>query len=151
MAVFHYKMQNILNLKEKLEDQQKMEYGRANAALNEEQEKLDRLLTRKRQYVEDLKEAESGALDIRNITFLRSSVSAMGDLINDQLKNVAKARRRVEIEREKLDQAMKERKIHEKLREKAFDRFKAEMLYKENKETDELVAYTYNSGSNSLE
>ena len=33
MAAFKYRMQNILDIKEKLEDQQKMEYAKANAAL----------------------------------------------------------------------------------------------------------------------
>lgn len=39
MAVFRYKMQNLLNLKARLEDQQKMAFGQALAALAEEQEK----------------------------------------------------------------------------------------------------------------
>lgn len=37
--------------------------------------------------------------------------------------------------------------MHEKLREKAFDEFKTELIYKEGKETDELVAYKYNNAN----
>ena len=42
MAKFVYKMQSLLNIKLKLEDQAKTAYGLARAALNEEEEKLIR-------------------------------------------------------------------------------------------------------------
>ena len=41
------------------------------------------------------------------------------------------------------DEAMVERKTHEKLKEKAFEEFKQELLHEESKEIDELVSYTY--------
>ncbi len=48
-------------------------------------------------------------------------------------------------------EAMKERKIQEKLREKAFDRFLKEIADEESKMVDELVAYKYNSNRNEEE
>ena len=44
-----------------------------------------------------------------------------------------------------MNEVMQERKIHEKLREKAFDEFKQELAVAETKEIDELVSYTYNN------
>ena len=46
--------------------------------------------------------------------------------------------------RESLNEVMKERKIYEKLREKAFEDFLMELNEEEKKEIDELVSYTYN-------
>ena len=43
MAKFIYRMQNILNLKLKLEEQQKMEFAAARKRLDEEEEKLELL------------------------------------------------------------------------------------------------------------
>jgi flagellar FliJ protein len=40
---------------------------------------------------------------------------------------------------------MQERKMHEKLKEKQFDEFLVELNASENKETDEVVSYQYNS------
>ena len=40
MAVFRYRMQNILNLKAKLEDQERMAFAQARAKLDEEQQKI---------------------------------------------------------------------------------------------------------------
>lgn len=47
MAKFVYRMQNILNIKEKIENQEKIAYGLANARLAEEQEKLQAILIRR--------------------------------------------------------------------------------------------------------
>ena len=42
---------------------------------------------------------------------------------------------------------MKERKIFEKLREKAWEKIQREELQKEQKEVDELVSYTYSNST----
>ena len=53
MAKFRYRMQSILNIKYQLETQAKMEVGRAQMRLNEEQEKLQTLFDRKEAYMEE--------------------------------------------------------------------------------------------------
>ena len=52
MARFRYSLQNILNIKEKMETQAKQEFGTAQAALNVETEHLERLKERRREYEE---------------------------------------------------------------------------------------------------
>lgn len=151
MPAFRYKMQNILDIKSKLETQQKMEYAKANAALLEEEQKLQELLLRRGDYEDKLKEEQSGVLHLTEIEFLRNAILSMDSYINEQIRRIALARDRVEIERAKLDEAMKERKTYEKLRERAFEEFKADILYREGKETDELIAYTYGTKDTSEE
>jgi len=41
----------------------------------------------------------------------------------------------------------KQRKIYEKLKEKAFENFKTELADQEKKEIDELVSFTYNDAN----
>ena len=53
MAKFKYRMQSILNVKMKLEVQAKQEFASAQAALNREEEKLNRLAARKKDYEEE--------------------------------------------------------------------------------------------------
>ena len=67
MAKFRYRMQNILDIKEKIESQEKIAYSQANAALSEEQDKLTNLMIRSAGYEHDLKEATSGELDFKEI------------------------------------------------------------------------------------
>ena len=47
MAKFVYRMQSILNIKEKMESQARNEFARARQHLNEEEEKLKGLTERK--------------------------------------------------------------------------------------------------------
>ena len=147
MAKFQYRMQNILNLKQKIETQEKIAFSLANARLLEEQEKLSALMLRKADYENQLKEMTSGTLSIRDIKICKESINAMKSRIRDQLIEISKAQREVEIARKRLDDVMKERKTHEKLREKAFEQFKQELLAEESKETDQLVSFTYHNKS----
>ncbi len=55
MARFRYRMQNILDVKEKMESQARNEFAIANAKLAEEEEKLARLEARKLSYEDELR------------------------------------------------------------------------------------------------
>lgn len=143
MAKFIYRMQNILEIKEKIESQEKIAYSIANGKLMEEQEKLQALLKRREDYELRLKELEIGPLDVQEIQACRRAITSMKTLIRDQMMAVHTAQRNVEMARRRLDEVMKERKTHENLKEKAFDVFKEELAAEEKKQTDELVSYTY--------
>jgi flagellar FliJ protein len=67
----------------------------------------------------------------------------MDDYIAFQQIQVSKAEAKLEEERQKLQEAVQERKIQEKLRENAFEVFIREENARESKEVDELVSYTY--------
>lgn len=143
MAKFRYRMQNILDIKEKIESQEKIAYGQANAQLLAEQDKLTNLMIRRAGYEKDLRIASQGDLDFSEIRTLKESIETMKVLVRDQMFNVHVAEKNVENARARLDEVMKERKTHENLKEKAFEDFKAELNAEENKITDELVSYTY--------
>ena len=145
MAKFFYKMQNILDIKIKLETQAKNEYAVANAELNEEEEKLSVLLDRRRGYEEKLAALYNDKLDLKDIGETADAVEIMKYHVRLQEENVKKARRKVEVAREKLQEAVQERKTHEKLKENAFEVFKLEVAAAESKEIDELVSYRHGS------
>lgn len=143
MAKFFYRMQNILNLKYKLEEQAKMEFAVARRRLTEEEEKLEALFCRKREYEEEGRRLREDTLAVLDILENRNAILQMDEFIELQKLEVAKAEEALEAERQKLQEVMQERKIHEKLREKAFEAFMKEENARESKEIDELVSYTY--------
>ena len=143
MAKFQYRMQNILDIKEKLEGQEKINFSIAMQHLNEEQEALQKLMIRRASYERDLKELSLGSLNIADINSCKKSIDSMKRLIRDQMMNVKKAQRDVDIARARLNSVMQERKMHENLKEKDFEEFKEELEAAESKITDELVSYTY--------
>ena len=145
MAKFKYKMQNILDMKQKLEMQAKNEYGIANAKYNEEQEKLQQLIIRRSGYEKKWKEMMEGEINLKEVSHARNSVNTMKTLVRRQMMEVHKAEIELERRRQELNQIMMERKTHEKLREKEFENFKKELAEQESKEIDQLISYTFNS------
>lgn len=147
MARFVFSMQNILNMKEKLEEQEKNQYAQANMRLQEaiaEQEALElRLENEKRKLQEDI----SDALDIKEIRRREDAVEIIRMYVRQQILVVKQREKEVEVARERLNEAMKERKTFEKLREHAFERFCIEENLREQKEVDELVSYRYGVNS----
>ncbi|MDE7435125.1 MAG: flagellar export protein FliJ [Lachnospiraceae bacterium] len=136
-------MQNILNIKLKLETQAKMAYSQANALLREEEEKLRQLFERRMFYERRSQELVEGKLDLMEIKDCRQAVETMKVLIRRQMMQVQLAERKVEAARAQLENVMKERKTQEILRDKAFEEFKQELEHEESKAVDELVSYTY--------
>lgn len=149
MAKFIFKMENLLSIKYKLEEQAKAEYGMELARLREEEQKLALLVAKKEEYQERLTDAVQDALDIREIKALENSVEHAKYNINVQKFVIQQQQQRVERAREKLDDAMKERKTYEKLKEKAFEEFKIEIEAQERKEVDELVSFRFGAAKES--
>lgn len=143
MAKFVYRMQNILDIKKKLEEQEKINYGLANAKLEEEKQKLRKLLLQRAGYERQMKELMTGTLHLDQVRNCRRAIDTMKSLVRTQMIEVHKAENDLEIARKKLKEVMIERKTHEKLREHAFEEFQQEIAYDENKMVDELVSYTY--------
>lgn len=143
MAKFRYRMQSILNIKYQLETQAKLEVGRAQMRLNEEQEKLQTLIDRKEAYLEEGRRMREEALHVNDLRDNRNAVLIMDELIAVQEFEVLKAEEAVEKARAKLTEIMQERKMHEKLKEKALLQFLEEEKAAEFKVVDELTSYTY--------
>lgn len=143
MSKFVYRMQNILNIKSKLEEQAKMDYGLARMRLNEEEEKMEVLQQRKAGYEETARSGLRDALHIREIRENKEAILRMDELIELQKLEIQKAQQKLEEERIKLQDAVQERKIQEKLRENAFEVFMQEEKANESRQIDELTSYLY--------
>ena len=138
-------MQNILNVKEKLETQAKNEFAIAAAKEREEEEKLNALKARRDGYEAALKELVASTLDVASIKEAEDALEVIKYHVRTQELNLAAARQELEVARQKLTVAMQDRKTHERLKEKQFEQFKAEEAAKESKEIDELVSYRHGS------
>lgn len=143
MAKFRYRMQSILDITNQMENQAKMELGQAQRRLLDEEERLQYLRDRKEVYLEEGRRARLNALSVQELKDNEYAVARMDEFIAIQIANVRKAEKEVEAARLRLQEIMKERKSHERLREKALEQFVAEENKKESKEVDELISYTY--------
>ena len=110
-------------------------------------EHLERLKERRKEYEEQSAGLLSGKLDLRAIEENKEALLKMDSIVATQAIRVEQARENVEAARERMAEAMKERKMHETLREKAFETFLQEENHAESKAIDELTSYTYGQKS----
>ena len=143
MAVFKYKLQNVLDIKFRMEDQARAYFASAQAKLNEEEAKKEALIARRVEYEEAGKRMREDVLNVLDMRDNNRAIENIKEQIKTQQKAIDQAAKVVEQARIKLTDAMQERKIHEKLKENSFEEFKREINAAESKEVDELVSYTY--------
>lgn len=143
MSKFIYRMQNILELKEKLETQARMAYASQRIALSREEEKRDALVAEKERIEQSIREMTGGQLYVGDLKHASEGITTMKYLIADQEKAVLREQRILDEKRSELEEVMKERKAQEKLREKAFEQFMKDENAAESKVVDELTSYTY--------
>ena len=106
MAKFVFKMESILSIKYKLEDQAKAEYGLEIAKLHEEEEKLEKLKKKKLAYQTELTEAVQNHLIIFQIKKLENSIENVKYNMNLQRIVIKQQQLKVDEAREKLDEAV---------------------------------------------
>ena len=151
MAKFVYRMENILNIKYKLEEQAKQVYMAVRVRLNEEEEKLNALQNRKQEYFAQYRDLLKERLDVLQIETCKEAILLMDEYIAAQEQVVARVEEELEQAIAKMKEAIKERKIHEKLKEKQFEIFLQELNQEEMKEIDQLISYQYNHSSDQEE
>lgn len=144
VAKFFYRMQNILDIKYKLETQAKTAYAAASEVLRQEELKLQHLYDDINTYEERIRELNNHVLDIQELKRCNEAIEIKKIQIEKQKNEVIKAQRNLELARIKLSEMMIDRKTHEKLKERAFEDFKKELEESEKKEVDELVSFKFN-------
>lgn len=144
MAKFIYKMQNILDIKNKLETQEKTAFAIAVHKLRTEEERLSRIEKDIFEYEELIRQQNDGLLNLQEWRRCNEALEYKKNEKKNQIQQIKLAQKNVDIARGRLNKIMVERKTQEVLKEKAFDEFVHEMNENEKKEVDELVSFTYN-------
>lgn len=147
MAKFVYRMQNILNIKVKMEVLEKQALALALAKEQEEEGKLEQLKVRKQNYQLEARRLLNETLSILEIQENNIAIYTIDKWIEQQKDMVLEAKKQVEVAREKLKLAVQEKKVYEKLREKAYANFTLEQMRTEHMETDEITSYRYCNNS----
>lgn len=143
MAKFVFRLQSVLNIKSRLEEQQRLNFASARKRLDEEEEKLNKLYSRRDFYEEEGKKLREKTLVVTEILENEEAIVRIKEYISDQTLRVKEAEDNLELERRKLVEAMKEKKTYEKLRENAFDEFLKESSHTEAVENDEHNSFVY--------
>lgn len=144
MAGFKFKLDGLLNVKEKIEEQKKIELGKAIANLSYEQEKLNEIKNRRTQVIEAQRDSVKNIVNVSNYMQINNFIKQLDKQEQYQLVKIKQAEIIVDERKKELMEAMKERKSLEKLKENEQVAYNKEVLMKEQKIVDEIVSYKYN-------
>lgn len=136
-------MENLLQVKLKLEDQAKIAYGNARLGLTKEEQKLSQMEQQKLSYEDQMRKLGLEKLDLIKIRQCAEAIDVMKIKIKQQKNVVIDAERKLETARVRLHTAMVERKTQEKLKEKAWAEYLLDFEAEERKEIDELNSFIY--------
>ena len=146
MHKFRFKLEGVLSVKMRLEEQAKAAFASAMQTLNACEQKRDEAAARVRSYEAKLEELVNGVLNITEITVCKDAIRIVREDLTEKENAVKRAQNRVEMCRKNLSNAIMERKTIEKLKEKEFEEYIKEYNDEERKQIDELVSYRHNAG-----
>ncbi len=141
MAVFRFRMQSILDMKAKLEEQAKIEFAQAQQKLSEEQELLEQIIRRKEEYIAYGIELRNQSINVREILDTENAVDYMEEREKEQRLAVNVAQKAVDAAMKRMMDARMQTRTYEKLKEHAFEEFVQEINKEESKEIDQLNSY----------
>lgn len=138
---FKFQFQSILDLKVRLEDAKKNEYGRVIALLNEEKEILNSYKKEMLDLQDNIKNKISAGFTVTEIITMNQYIVIIDNKIQRQNKKIEELKVLVEKKRLELVQAAKEKKMFETLKEKKLEEYREAMNRREQQDIDELITF----------
>ena len=136
---FRYSFQKIVDLKTNEKTQAEWILSDAIVKLKQEESKLHELEHAKAEMQEELHAAAGQRTTVSNLLLLQSFVEQIDQRIQAQHKDLQSAQSDVQIKQNDLTGKMLEEKVWTKAKERAFQRFSAQMLKKEQDNLDEMA------------
>lgn len=145
MAGFKFRMEGFLGIKEKIEEQKKLEYGKALKKLDDEKVALQILFDKKQDIIFSMRGSINSGIRSGELKRYNEYIDYIKNRITEQKEAVKKAEIFAENKRIELVESMKERKMLEVLKDNDKIEYNKEQLLKEQKIVDEIVSYQYNN------
>jgi flagellar FliJ protein len=139
MAKFVFKLEGVLRQRKHVEQEKMRALATALKHQSDCELELQKLNDTVQQTNDDVRRNHlTGVLDMDFLTAHRRFMNAMQRQSIGMQQKIAQAKQRVNEARAVLAEAAKQRKVMEKLREKHYDRWRAELAAKEFRELDEI-------------
>lgn len=143
MAGYTFKLEKLLNYKEKIEDIKKVDFAESSQKLNIEEERL-LYFNKYKESLLNKKKAKSTA-SVGQYKLYSTYINDLSQKIENQKKAVEDAKEEFNRAKEELLVAMKERKSFEKLKEIHYEEYLMDMKKREEKLIDGIVTYKTNT------
>ncbi|NLK20759.1 MAG: flagellar export protein FliJ [Epulopiscium sp.] len=141
MGRFQFRLDNILNIREKLEDKKKQEYGEASTSFQNEKEIKHQLINKTDNIFCGMRDMLENKITPREVLYYNQYIGFLKERIIEQNKKVEDAARHMENKRCELLEVVKQRKMLESLKEKQKAAFLEEVNKSEQKIIDEIISF----------
>ena len=143
MAGFKFNLETVFKLKIQMEKSAKNELGKALTFLEKEKERLIELENKLKETIL-VRNSSARKTTIRNLRDYSGYIESVKKKIEDQKKMVNHAQKNVDILKRKMIEAVSDRQIFEKLKEKKLQEYLKEEQKKDDKLLDELISFKLN-------
>lgn len=144
MAKFKFKMQKLLDVKDKIKDKKEGEFASARKKLNIEKKKKEEVLKKIDEYMNLSRQASESNLSLKKLMEFKNYINFLCEKKEKIQQKINEKQKNVDIKKEELLEAVKERDILKKLKEKKLIKFKENEKKLEQSRTDEIISYKYN-------
>jgi flagellar FliJ protein len=143
MKKFRYRLQALLKVKEHVEKERQKEHAQALQKVYNRERALNQILKDKNEKLERQRSRMEAGLSVAEmLVYIRHMLKLKRDLLAEkELLNVL--RKDADGKRENLLNASKERKIHQKLKERRQEQHNEDVLRQTTKENDEIALNSF--------
>lgn len=138
-----FKLEALRKFRQHQEDEKRKKLAQAQRNLEEALDKLSTLLARRERTEEDLQQCQLQSTTGQQITVYLKFLQKLAGDIEQQQATVAGFRHGCELAREEVLEAMKQRKILDKLKEKEWKRYLDNLNHEEEKFIGEMAINRY--------
>lgn len=142
--MFKFKLQKALEIKEKEEEEKRIELLEKQKILERELGKLSEIEDEITKTLDSYSMSKNGSLDINTMLSYENFLKKLKGNKESQVEVVKLYKNKVEECKENFLEARKDKKIFEKLKEKSYEKYMEESLREEQKFIDELSSNMYN-------
>ena len=137
---FVWRLETVLNVRRRTEEQRQQELAQAMARLNAEQAERERVHDLQTLCRQDLKQRRTGRLNLTDLTHINAYLSALDRQHRRVEKRIADAQQAVAKKRTALTQAVRDRQILENLKARDYQVFRKEARRRDQAMMDEVAA-----------
>ncbi|CAH2214023.1 flagellar export protein FliJ [Tepidibacter aestuarii] len=140
---YKFRFEKILEIKEKLEENKKMEINEINNMINNIKLQIEELNKIKETKNYQIQENMNAGTSINEIKLMNEFINLINVKIRNLFKDLKSAQNKLDIKQNEYIQVMREKKTFEKIKEKDIVKFNEKIKKEEEKFVDQIVTFKH--------
>lgn len=144
MKKYSFRLQPVLDIREKTLEDKRLEMAQVIQLLNEQQDGLGKLLAKQDAYKEELESLSlEDDLNVFSLANFKNYMVNLQTQIKQQEANIENTKKALRVKQDAVNEALKDVKVLEKLKEKQSQKFYRDIEMKETNEIDDISTARY--------